>query len=194
MGSEWWWWGEGTGAIPPAWDLPAGPCPSDCVHKALGKQPCTTLLGEKNIWTGARNEPPQTVHVAGMQTLLLQRSTKKPTRKACYRTHSAGSARKAEWVIPTPLPSLYPRPRFISQDNFTAPLRNTCCVSRSQCSKACSTSLYSPNSFPHWELTFFVVQTSGIILWFLSTELFSWDKLFSSLWETLLLSLKEGNP
>lgn len=135
---------------------------------------CTKLLGNslhdipggRNIWTGASrgNEAPQTVHVAGMQTLLLHRSTKKPTRKAHYRTHAAGSARKAEWVIPTPLPSLYPRPRFISQDNFTALLRNTCCASRAQCSKTCSTSLYSPNTFPDWELTFFVVQTSGIIL------------------------------
>lgn len=177
---------------------PAGPAPSDCLHKALGKQPAQQSWW-KNIQTRANcgNEAPQTVHVAGMQTLLLHRSTKKPTKKARYRTHADRVLGKLSgWSLPhfqayIQDPDL--SPKMISQ-LFSGTHAFHCCANRAQCSKTCSTSLYNPNTFPDWALTFFVVQTGGIMLWFPFTEMFSRDKLFSSLWKALLLSLKEGNP
>lgn len=66
----------------PAWDPLQDPLPVTVCTKLLGNSQ-HNIPGGGNIWSGASpgKEPPQAVHVAGVQTLLLHRSTKKPTER-----------------------------------------------------------------------------------------------------------------
>lgn len=91
-------------AVPyPSLISPAGPIPSDCVHKTLGKQPAQHSWGKEHLewcqpWEGAS---PGCAGVAGVQTILLHRSTKKPTKRLIIENMLLGVlAKLSGWSQP----------------------------------------------------------------------------------------------